>query len=190
MVGEPVVESFKSQDEPFSQGIQRFGFHFIKGEPVDFRHDFLPEQATQQHGKNRQIRLAPVDDIRPPEKQICNDDLSDADALITRSVTKCDTALLDGTPVKLIATATIGDDHIDKIFCKKNGITVVAAVGCNASAVEQYVISALLTLVERMQFSIKGLKLGVVGVGNVGSRVKYVAELLGMKTFTELSRNF
>ncbi len=117
-----------------------------------------------------------------PGKQICNDDLSDADALITRSVTKCDTALLDGTPVKLIATATIGDDHIDKIFCKKNGITVVAAVGCNASAVEQYVISALLTLVERMQFSIKGLKLGVVGVGNVGSRVKYVAELLGMKT--------
>ncbi len=117
-----------------------------------------------------------------PGKQICKGELLDADVLITRSVTKCDAALLDGTSVKLIATATIGDDHIDKIFCKKNGITVATATGCNASAVEQYITSALLILAEKKQFSIKGLKLGVVGVGNVGSRVKNVAELLGMKT--------
>ena len=117
-----------------------------------------------------------------PGKQICNDDLSDADALITRSVTKCDAALLDGTPVKLIATATIGDDHIDRVFCSKNGIEIATAPGCNASAVEQYICSALLTIAEKKHFDPKGKKLGIVGVGNVGSRVKHIAELLGMKT--------
>ena len=106
----------------------------------------------------------------------------DADVLITRSVTKCDASLLKDTTVKLIATATIGDDHIDREFCKKNGIEVAAAPGCNASAVEQYFLSALLTVARNRHISLKGLKIGIIGVGNVGKRIKKVSELLGMET--------
>ena len=117
-----------------------------------------------------------------PGKEICKDDLKDADVLITRSVTRCDSNLLDGTSVSLIATATIGDDHIDRKFCREKGIGVVTAPGCNASAVEQYICAALLTIAEKKSFNLKGMKLGIVGVGNVGSRVMKIAETLGMKT--------
>ena len=70
-------------------------------------------------------------------------DLADADILLTRTRTRCEAALLDGTPVKLIATATIGTDHIDLPYCHAHGITVTSAAGCNSLAVADYVVSAI-----------------------------------------------
>ena len=72
--------------------------------------------------------------------------VKDADALVTRTRTICDRQTLEGSKVKLIATATIGFDHIDTIYCKQAGIKWVNAPGCNAKSVEQYILSALLTL--------------------------------------------
>ena len=74
---------------------------------------------------------------------ITRDDIIDADALIIRTRTKCDASLLEGTSVKMIATATIGTDHIDLDYCKEHGIEVHNAEGCNAGGVMQYVFSAL-----------------------------------------------
>ena len=66
---------------------------------------------------------------------ICRADLMDADALIIRTRTRCDAALLEGTPVKIIATATVSMDNIDQAWCKEHGIFVQNASGCNAGGV-------------------------------------------------------
>ncbi len=101
----------------------------------------------------------------------------DADALITRTRTQCNADLLCGSHVKMIATATIGYDHIDRDFCADNNIKWQNAPGCNADAVVQYVFAALGELLGN---DLSGKVLGVVGVGNVGSRVANFAERLGM----------
>ena len=114
-------------------------------------------------------------------REISREDLLDAQALVIRTRTKCDAALLEGTKVKFIATATIGTDHIDHDYCDKAGIVVRNAAGCNAGGVMNYVFSALYGVASRKAIRLDGTKLGIVGVGNVGSRVDRVAGYLGFK---------
>lgn len=105
----------------------------------------------------------------------------DADALIVRTRTRCDRRLLEGSRVKFIATATIGFDHIDTAYCREAGIAWTNCPGCNAGSVEQYIHSVLLLLQEKKGLDLQKATLGIVGVGHVGSRVKRMAEELGMK---------
>lgn len=105
----------------------------------------------------------------------------DADALIVRTRTLCNRGLLEGSSVKFIATATIGFDHIDADYCREAGITWTNCPGCNAGSVEQYVHASLLLLKTRKGLDLKRATLGIVGVGHVGSRVKRMAEALGMR---------
>ncbi|MCL6103968.1 MAG: 4-phosphoerythronate dehydrogenase PdxB [Bacteroidetes bacterium] len=107
--------------------------------------------------------------------------VKDADALITRTRTVCNEALLSGSSVKMIASATIGYDHIDTAYCEKAGIKWTNAPGCNAKSVEQYIASALMVMAERKLGPLAGKTIGVVGVGNVGSKVANIAEILGMR---------
>ena len=112
-----------------------------------------------------------------PGKEISNAALKDADALITRTRTKCNAELLENTSVKHIATATIGFDHIAVAEVESAGITWNNAPGCNANSVGQYISCALQTL----GIGLEGRTLGVVGVGHVGSIVARYGEALGMK---------
>lgn len=114
-------------------------------------------------------------------KDILKNDIMDADALIVRTRTKCNEALLKDTAVKYIASATIGTDHIDTAWCDKNGIKWSNAAGCNSYAVTQYVVCALLQIASSKNIDLKNKVLGIVGVGNIGSKVKIAAEALGMK---------
>jgi erythronate-4-phosphate dehydrogenase len=108
--------------------------------------------------------------------------VSDADALIVRTRTRCDAALLDGSKVKFIGTATIGTDHIDLGYCRDNGITVCNAPGCNAPAVAQYVMSVIGNYMQMRGITqTSTLTLGVVGVGHVGSIIARWAKQLGFK---------
>ncbi len=116
-----------------------------------------------------------------PGGEISSEQLRDADALITRTRTRCDKDLLEGTSVRFIATATIGYDHIDTEYCRQQGIQWTNAPGCNSSSVEQYVVSALLWLAQHRRIDLPALTLGVIGVGNVGSKVAKAARALGMK---------
>ncbi len=100
--------------------------------------------------------------------------------LITRTRTICDRDLLEGSKVKFIATATIGFDHIDTDYCKKAGIEWTNAPGCNAESVNQYIASALFSWSMRNRMDLAGLTIGVVGVGNVGSKVARTCGILGM----------
>ena len=111
--------------------------------------------------------------------EITNDDVKDADALILRTRTICNAELLDGSSVKLIATATIGTDHVDFDYCNAHGIEVQNAAGCNAGGVMQYVFSALYGIAARKGIKIDGGTIGIIGVGNVGKKVEQMATYLG-----------
>lgn len=115
-----------------------------------------------------------------PGAGITREEVRDADALIVRTRTICNEELLSGSSVKFIATATIGFDHIDTVYCEAAGIKWVNAPGCNSKSVEQYIVSALFVLAKRKGFSLKGKTIGIVGVGQVGSSVAHVCKLLGM----------
>ncbi len=112
-------------------------------------------------------------------QSISADLVRDADALIVRTRTRCDAKLLKGSRVKMVATATIGTDHIDLDWCRRNGIEVVSATGCNAAAVLQWVAATLVELVG--EGNPEDYTLGVVGVGNVGSLVARYADQWGFK---------
>ncbi len=115
-----------------------------------------------------------------PGKQITNEILLDADALLIRTRTKCTETLLKGTKVRFIGTATIGFDHIDAQYCEKKMITWTNAPGCNSSSVGQYITASLLKLERDQRYELKGKTIGIVGVGNVGAKVEKIAGSLGM----------
>ena len=112
-----------------------------------------------------------------PAAEITPAAIRDAEALFVRTRTRCDSALLEGSKVRFIATATIGTDHIDTAFCRSRGITVANAPGCNAPAVAQWVMAAAESL---RPGGLGGLTIGIVGVGHVGSIVSAYARSLGM----------
>ncbi len=123
-----------------------------------------------------------ADVVRIEGTQITQSDVRDADAFIIRTRTRCNAALLDGTRVKFIATATIGFDHIDLGYCRTHGIGVATAAGCNARGVLQWVAATLVLLARRFGFNPQERTLGIVGVGNVGRLVKEYAEAWGFRT--------
>lgn len=123
-----------------------------------------------------------ADVVRLDGTHISPDDVRDADALIVRTRTRCNAALLDGSHVKFIATATIGFDHIDLDYCRTHGIGVATAAGCNARGVLQWVAATLVLLSRRFRFCPQECTLGIVGVGNVGRLVKEYAEAWGFRT--------
>lgn len=122
-----------------------------------------------------------ADVVYLPGLQITRDMLQDADVMLIRTRTKCTESLLEGTGVKFIGTATIGFDHIDVHYCNKHNIIWTNAPGCNSSSVMQYIAAALLRISSKSGFQLKDKTLGIVGVGNVGSKVEEFARILGMK---------
>ena len=111
-----------------------------------------------------------------PGREITAADVRDAVALVVRTRTRCDAALLAGSAVRLVATATIGTDHIDVDYCDSRGITVAGAPGCNAGGVAQYVACAL----HALSLDRPGATLGVIGVGYVGKLVAEAGRRAGM----------
>ena len=116
-----------------------------------------------------------------PGIKTTHDIVKDDDAIITRTRTICNRQLLEGSAVKFIATATIGYDHIDTEYCKSAGIEWTNAPGCNAESVNQYIASALFSWSMRKRTDLAGKTIGIVGVGQVGSRVAKTCETIGMK---------
>ena len=104
----------------------------------------------------------------------------DATILATRSTTQVDAALLEGSAIRFVGTATIGTDHLDIPYLNEHGIVWCYSPGCNAESVAEYVTTALLCLARRKHVALEGLTLGVIGVGNVGRRVVCKGQALGM----------
>ena len=105
----------------------------------------------------------------------------DADVLIVRTRTRCNADLLDGSRCRFIGTATIGYDHIDADYCRRQGIEWLNAPGCNAASVAQYITASLLRHAARRGIDLSSQSIGIVGVGHVGRQVETHCRRLGMQ---------
>lgn len=112
-------------------------------------------------------------------RTLTHDDVEKAEALLVRSVTTVNEALIENTALQFVGSATIGTDHLDISALEKHQIAWSNAAGCNAQAVAEYVITALLHLNPEYIDQNKAFTLGIIGLGNVGSRLAYMAKLLG-----------
>ena len=117
-----------------------------------------------------------------PDRAIGAAEVRDADALVVRSKTPVTDALLEGSRLAFVGTATAGFDHFDLPALRRRDIAWCAAPGCNATSVAEYVVSALLALSVRRNVPLAGRSLAVVGVGQVGRRVAACARALGLQT--------
>ncbi|MDM8568156.1 4-phosphoerythronate dehydrogenase [Thiotrichales bacterium HSG1] len=104
-------------------------------------------------------------------RNLSSADLTGVTTLLVRSVTKINASLLANSSVSFVGTATIGFDHVDLNYLKENNIGFANAPGSNATAAAEYVISALLVIAERQNFCLRDKTVGIIGCGNVGSRV-------------------
>lgn len=125
-----------------------------------------------------------IGDIRRVSgRHITASDVKDADILLVRSVTRVDAALLSGSCVKFVGTATIGTDHVDQDWLRNQGIAFASAPGCNASGVVEYVLSVLNLFAERQGLDDwSTLTVGIVGAGNVGGALDRCLSRLGFET--------
>ena len=112
---------------------------------------------------------------------ITNAMLQNAKALFIRTRTEANEELLKNTSVEFIATATIGTDHLDEIYLNKNHITWTNAVACNANSVLQYIIAAVFHIIQKEHLKFSEITLGIIGVGNIGSRIRDFFKMLGVK---------
>ena len=144
---------------------QQRALHFVVDDKIPFIKGLLEPFAEVNYRKG---------------SEITSETIKDADALLVRTRTKCNKALLDNSKVRFIGSATIGTDHIDEEYCRQNGITVANAPGCNSGSVMQYVVSVWTHIFEKENWDLKKTTLGVIGVGNVGSKVAAAGCALGM----------
>ncbi len=115
-------------------------------------------------------------------REITAESIHEADVLLVRSVTPIDANLLEGSQVKFVASATSGQNHIDSDYLQRNNIGFADAKGSNARSVAEYVLSSLFVLADQHDFKLKEKTVGVIGCGEVGSRVVELLETMGVQT--------
>jgi erythronate-4-phosphate dehydrogenase len=118
-----------------------------------------------------------------PGRQIKQAVIADADVLLVRSITPVNEELLAESKIRFVGTATIGFDHVDTEFLSKSNIGFASAPGSNANSAAEYVVAALLSVARKHKIRLAGKSIGIVGVGNVGSKVERKAKALGMKVY-------
>ncbi|MFQ3190465.1 MAG: erythronate-4-phosphate dehydrogenase [Paraglaciecola sp.] len=114
-------------------------------------------------------------------KTVSADMLADADVLLVRSTTQVNQKLLaKNTQVQFVATATAGTDHVDKSYLASQNIPFISAGGCNAVAVAEYVLSAMMVMGKRLNWELADKTVGIVGAGHVGSALARLLNVLGI----------
>lgn len=131
-------------------------------------------RAEEAFGRLGRVRLLPGQAIRPEA-------LAGADVLLVRSVTRVDAALLDGSPVRFVGSATIGTDHVDLGYLAERGIPFAHAPGSNAVSVVEYVLAAILAVHAERGERLAGKTVGVVGCGHIGGRLAQRLPALGLR---------
>lgn len=127
-------------------------------------------------------------------------DLADADALMVRSATTVDAALLQAAPrLRIVARAGTGVDNVDVVTASARGILVVNAPGANSISVAEHACALMLALARRvpaadqamkngkwekkkfMGSELRGKTLGIAGLGRIGQEVAQRARAFGMR---------
>lgn len=115
-------------------------------------------------------------------RDISNELLKNADILLIRSITDVNAKLLENTKVRFVATATIGIDHVDVDYLKTKNVFFADAKGCNAFSVAEYVICSIANIYYNNKLQFDNKKIGIVGYGNIGTKISTFAEAIGLKT--------
>ena len=131
-------------------------------------------QAAETFDRLGQVRLVNGRSINPGT-------VKDADVLLVRSVTRVDETLLKGSAVRFVGSATSGIDHIDQTYLENAGICFAHAPGSNARSVAEYVLSSLFAIAELQDFSLTDKTVGIIGCGEVGSRLRHFLQCLNIK---------
>ena len=126
------------------------------------------------------LSALPLELVSIQGTQIAPSDLKDANALLTRTVTRVDSNLLQDSPIAFVGTASAGTDHIDTRYLSERGIKLANAAGCNAGAVADYVLDAIYQC-QRLESLISGATVGLVGYGAVGRHLAARLSMLGGK---------
>ncbi|MEO0094514.1 MAG: 4-phosphoerythronate dehydrogenase [candidate division WOR-3 bacterium] len=116
-----------------------------------------------------------------PSSEMRPEIIKNYDALFVRTVTKVNEKLLEGTKIRIVCSMTSGIDHIDRGYLRKKGIKLIYAPGSNARSVAEYVIACLAVLAKKKKFKLEDKTIGVIGVGNVGTKVAEMCSALGMR---------
>ena len=116
-----------------------------------------------------------------PGRQITPEAVREADVLLVRSVTRVDAALVEGSPLRFVGSATIGTDHMDLDALHECGIAFAHAPGSNAESVVEYVLAALLRLAARRDETLREKVVGIVGCGAIGGRLAARLAAFGMR---------
>lgn len=116
-----------------------------------------------------------------PGREITRASLDGFEALLVRSVTKVDRSLLEGSKITFVGTATTGTDHVERKWLEENGIAFADAAGSNAESVVNYIFAVLLRFAVEKSIPLAGKKIGIIGVGRIGSRIAQIAQVLGME---------
>ena len=126
------------------------------------------------------LSALPIELVSIQGMQIVPSDLKDANALLTRTVTRVDSNLLQDSPIAFVGTASAGTDHIDTRYLSERGIKFANAAGCNAGAVADYVLDAIYQC-QRLESLISGATVGLLGYGAVGRHLAARLSMLGGK---------
>jgi D-3-phosphoglycerate dehydrogenase len=127
-------------------------------------------------------------------------DLADADALVVRSATTVDEALIAAAPhLRVIARAGTGVDNVDVPAASARGIVVMNAPGANSVSVAEHALALMLSLARAVPaadaamkrgvwdkkkltgIELRGKTLGLVGLGRIGQEVAARARSFGME---------
>jgi len=119
--------------------------------------------------------------LRRKGREICNEDVKHADVLLVRSITRVDEQLLAGSKIRFVGSATIGIDHMNTDYLQQAGIHWCHAPGCNADAAAQYTLAMILLAAQKANLDLTSMAAGIVGVGNVGSRLQKMLPILGVQ---------
>lgn len=101
------------------------------------------------------------------------------DILLCRSTLRVTQGLLEDSSIQCVATASSGVDHIDTAYLTQQNIPLLDTKGCNAHAVADYVTCTLAYL--NKHHYIQGPRAGIIGMGEVGTRVAHRLRLLGFE---------
>lgn len=116
-----------------------------------------------------------------PGRSISAGIVNNADVLLVRSVTPVTESLLKNSQVRFVGSTTIGVDHIDTNYLNQRAIGYCNAPGCNAQSVVEYVVSVLSVLSEQQAFRLQEKSIGIVGRGQIGSRLAGTMKNLGLQ---------
>lgn len=119
--------------------------------------------------------------LRRKGREVSFEDVRHADVLLIRSVSRIDECLLKGSSVQFVGSATIGIDHLDTSYLQRAGVRYCHAPACNVDAAAQYTLAMILLAAEKLELDLSSLTAGIVGLGNVGSRLQKLISITGIK---------